>query len=56
MKSKMQMLYIRLENEINKDLNSYFQYGDQAEEKKTKIKEIKELIKSEEKRIKNYWK
>lgn len=56
MKSRMQMLYIRLKNEINKDINSYFQYGNQAEEKKTKIKEIKELIKSEEKRIKNRWK
>ena len=55
MKTKLQMLYIRLENEIKKDLNSYFQYRNQEEEKKRKIKEIKELIKSEEERIKNRW-
>mgnify|MGYP003153784632 CR=1 FL=1 len=52
MKSKIQMLYIRLENEIKKDLNDYSWYLNQKEEKKREIKYIKELIKAEDKRIK----
>mgnify|MGYP003117572126 CR=1 FL=1 len=53
MKTKLQMLYIRLENEIKKDLNSYGWYVNQKEEKKRAIKNTKELIKAEEKRIEN---
>tara|TARA_R110000765_G_scaffold238953_1_gene341569 strand:+ start:185 stop:355 length:171 start_codon:yes stop_codon:yes gene_type:complete len=56
MKTKLQLLYIRLENEIKKDLSLYPYYSSQDVEKKRAIKEIKESIKSEEKRIKERYK